>query len=557
MVILAVIVVSGITEGVALGLLLPLLSLVGIEGGVPSTAAESIASILRSAGLPISLTIVLIVFVSVGIIQVLINYINQRFIFSTVESLTTLLRRRLYLSVSEASWSALTQEHRSYITSAIISDSQRIGDSIRYALLICGVGVVLTVYVSFAFWLSPTFSAVALTGGVLSLFLLRSLYRRAMVMGASLSRALENMQHILSDHVAAIKMIRVSGVVKNSQSMFSAAAGRVGYLRFSTLVGAHSVKLMVEPFTVVLIALALYVSVAVLMLPPVDIVVMLAIFYRIMPRMVQIQELIQRIATAVPAYESITRTIERLDEHKERLGGAPYLGVGAGVEGIDITLRHDDVKVLDSINFLIPAGSLVALVGRSGAGKTTILDLLSAIRTPDEGSVLVGGVALSEIDLIDYRNKIALVPQEDLLLHDTVANNLQLTCPEASEKDMWEALESVHAADFLRNGRDGLETQLGDQGVRLSGGQRQRISIARALLRKPDILLLDEPTSGLDTASEQVIRDTLTGLKGRMTCIVATHRGGLADDADIVFALENSHIQIVDQRAQKTNLVQT
>jgi ABC-type multidrug transport system fused ATPase/permease subunit len=218
-----------------------------------------------------------------------------------------------------------------------------------------------------------------------------------------------------------------------------------------------------------------------------------------------------------------------------------FTGLRDRLELQSVVVRYTDRAVLEGVDFSIEARTTVLLTGPSGAGKTTLLDVLAGIVAPERGAIMVDGVPLSSLDLESYRERIAVVPQESVFFHDTIAANLRLPAPAATDSQLWEALAAAHADGFVREA-GGLKTSMGDQGLRLSGGQRQRLSLARALLKRPDVLLLDEPSSALDAESEAAIFSTLAALRGRMTIVLVSHRETLARGADAIVRLEDGRL---------------
>lgn len=186
---------------------------------------------------------------------------------------------------------------------------------------------------------------------------------------------------------------------------------------------------------------------------------------------------------------------------------------------------------------------MICLTGESGSGKSTIADLVIGLIAPRQGRILVDGVCLNDIDLDAWRKTIGYVPQDNLLLHDTVYANVTLGDTSLMEADVLRALEAAGAADFVAAMADGMHTVVGERGARLSGGQRQRIMIARALAHRPSLLVLDEATSALDPASEAGICETLAGLKGRLTILAVTHQSALREVADRVYQVGNGLVR--------------
>ena len=198
---------------------------------------------------------------------------------------------------------------------------------------------------------------------------------------------------------------------------------------------------------------------------------------------------------------------------------------------------------LHNISFNIPAGNTVALVGRSGSGKTTIASLLTRFYDISQGEILIDGYNIQDLTLYCLRNQIGLVSQHVHLFNDTIANNIAYgRIGEYTQEEIEEAAKKAYAYDFIMEFQDGFETKVGESGILLSGGQRQRISIARALLRNSPILILDEATSALDTESEQVIQKALDVLQNGRTAIVIAHRLSTIENADIILVIDDGHI---------------
>ncbi|WP_292102910.1 ABC transporter ATP-binding protein [Mesorhizobium sp.] len=203
--------------------------------------------------------------------------------------------------------------------------------------------------------------------------------------------------------------------------------------------------------------------------------------------------------------------------------------------------------VVSGITFGLPAGKVTALIGPSGSGKSTIADMLLGLLEPTQGKILADGVEIGPGNRRFWRDQVAYVPQDVFLLHDTIAANLRLAAPQASDAELWTALRSAHAADFVERLEERLDTVVGDRGIRLSGGERQRIALARALLRKPSLLILDEATSALDWQNQSLIAKSIDGLRGTMTILTIAHRPSMIAFADWVVAIENGHIVEVGQ----------
>jgi ATP-binding cassette, subfamily C, bacterial len=202
-----------------------------------------------------------------------------------------------------------------------------------------------------------------------------------------------------------------------------------------------------------------------------------------------------------------------------------------------VRFAYDDRPVLEDLSLVIPAGSFTTLVGHSGSGKTTIVDLVTGLLQPQGGRILVDDAPLDELDAVAWRHSIGYVPQENLLLHDSVLHNVTLGDPALGRADAERALRDAGAWDFVAALPEGLDASVGERGSALSGGQRQRILVARALVHRPRLLILDEATSNLDPDSEAAVLETIERLKGRLTMLAVSHDEGLVKAADHVCRL--------------------
>jgi len=202
----------------------------------------------------------------------------------------------------------------------------------------------------------------------------------------------------------------------------------------------------------------------------------------------------------------------------------------------------DGREALRGVDLTVPAGARVALVGASGAGKTTLFSVLLGFLPPSDGTVRWDGTPLSELKPSSVRERMAWVPQEPVLFSGSVRHNLLLSRPEASDPELWEALRLAHAEDFVRTLPGGLDEPVGERGARLSGGQRQRLALARAFLRRPSVLLLDEPTSALDAQSEAAVGAGLAALMKGRTVLVIAHRLSTVRDADLIVVLDAGRV---------------
>ena len=528
----------GLVEGIGLSILLPLLSLIGVETGANAGGpARAVEFAFVTLGIPLTLGPVLAVFFVVGVILIALHSVQQYLLVRSSEHVTSFLRCRLFEAANRASWSMLIAGRGAHLINAITGEATRIGVVYGNALAAFGMVVSFLVYVALAVWLSWRLTLVAAAIGCISMLALRGIYRSSRRFGKYTSTATNKMQEVLNEHINGAKLIRALGAGAWSQATFVAAVEAVARYGRRNQGNTILIKTSVEPFGLLLIVLMVYLSIDVIRLPAAELMLMLLIVLRITPRLVALQELLQRISGMLPAYETVADTLQRLKKAQEPQGSTAFTGLQKAIVLKGVTVRHEDIPVLKDVDLSIPVRTTVGLVGRSGGGKTTLLDVILGVVTPEKGEVLLDDVSLCEFDMTTYRQRIGIVPQDGTFFHGTIAENLRIVAPQATETEIWQALELAHAREFVQARDRQLEEVIGDQGLRLSGGQRQRLALARALLRKPDILLLDEPTSAMDGETEMAIRETLRRLHGQVTVVLVTHRHEMVEDADIVYTI--------------------
>ncbi|HEY0302718.1 MAG TPA: ABC transporter ATP-binding protein, partial [Rhizomicrobium sp.] len=285
-------------------------------------------------------------------------------------------------------------------------------------------------------------------------------------------------------------------------------------------------------------------------IPRTVLIVLLLVVARMVGPLGQVQQSVQQIAFALPAYRSVTELERDLAALPGEASAAPaavarldgpiafqnvsfrYAGQSAGQGG------DEPARGLAHIDLVIRPGDLIGVAGPSGAGKTTFADLLVGLLSPQRGQISVGGVVLDSAALPVWRESLAYISQDPFLFHDTVRRNLSWACPQAGEGALWQALEIAGAETLVRGMPQGLDTIVGERGALMSGGERQRIALARAILRRPHLMVLDEATGALDAAGEQEIVARLRTLLPRPTIVMIAHRAETIALCDRVLRFE-------------------
>jgi ABC-type multidrug transport system fused ATPase/permease subunit len=360
---------------------------------------------------------------------------------------------------------------------------------------------------------------------------------------------MSTLNKLLVQSLQGFKYIVSTGQTSQLRSGVVDSVNRLtGYIFRQRIAGAFTGSLK-EPVSVLLIVSLIGVQVAVFNDPIAPIFVALLLFHRGMQAVINMQSSWQRTMDQVGAVEMVVDEFEAILQSQEQSGDRRLDALRDSIElrNVHFAYNEEDGDVLRDINIDIPANATVALVGESGAGKSTFVDLLTLMLKPRTGTVTIDGVPHDEIDLDAWRDQIGYVSQETVVFDDTVANNISLWRGDIEEdpalrERVIHAAEQAHADHFIRDLPNGYQTVVGDRGVRLSGGQRQRLFVARELFKEPNLLLLDEATSDLDTASEQHIQNSIDALKGEVTVVIIAHRLSTVKNADRVYVLEEGRI---------------
>jgi ATP-binding cassette subfamily B protein/subfamily B ATP-binding cassette protein MsbA len=246
----------------------------------------------------------------------------------------------------------------------------------------------------------------------------------------------------------------------------------------------------------------------------------------------------------VAPLDLLNKLLEPSDKEFRSRGGIPFhkLHQGIALRNVNLQYAPELPPALSGINLDLPRGSTVALVGSSGAGKSSIADLLCGLYNASQGEILIDNTPLKDLDLISWQQRLGVVSQDTFLFNASIADNISFGSPNASREQMLDAAQKAQAAGFISDLPGGFDTLIGERGYRLSGGQRQRLSLARAILRDPELLILDEATSALDTQSERLVQQAIDQFERQHTVLVIAHRLSTIIKADLICVLDKGHI---------------
>ena len=575
---------ASFTEGIGLLLLVPLLAILGEAGGGdvvgdavslgavangasggdtgsnPAGAAPAnplVLTLLRGLswlGLTPTIGGLLLAFLALVGLRSLIQYGRERLGVSLQHQLVDTLRLRAYGALLGVEWRWIAANRRADQANLLLTDINRVGVGLHFGIGLLATVVTLLAYLATAFVLSWSMTTLALVSGGLVFALLAGQRRQALALGRALGEASRDLQGTVQESLAGIKLTKILGQEGRHLAQFRQTLAR---LRAQQLGFAASTSLSRALFQVVgaaLLAAYLYVGLALWRTPVPELLTLVLIFSRLIPQFLSAQQQFHHWLHALPALTETERLLAECraaaeprmasaddrdaDETPLATSPAPRaLRAAIRLEGVSLSYAGRDRPALDGLSLDFPARTSTAIMGASGAGKSTLADVLMGLLTPDAGQVTIDGEPLPGARRHAWRQSIAYVPQEVFLFHDSIRHNLLWGWPQASEADLRLALQRA-AADFVFALPQGLETLVGDGGVRLSGGERQRLALARALLRQPSLLILDEATSALDRENEARVRAAIEQLQGDLTLVVIGHRLATLEHADQVVVLE-------------------
>jgi ATP-binding cassette subfamily C protein len=260
----------------------------------------------------------------------------------------------------------------------------------------------------------------------------------------------------------------------------------------------------------------------------------------------KVQKQYQKLVQGESAYWAMRESIADATRAEEKLDGGADPSFERGIEFQNVGFTYDHHPVFKDLSLSFESGSLTTLIGPSGAGKTTIIDLTIGLLRPQSGQVMLDGQSLQDVNIRAWRDMIGYVPQDTVLLHDSILHNVTLGDPNLDESDAERALRAAGAWDFVSQLIEGVNTIVGERGGKLSGGQRQRVVIARALVSQPRLLILDEATSALDPESEEAVRQTMESLKGQLTILAISHNRAMVQAADHIYQLADGTARLLD-----------
>ncbi|RLC27818.1 MAG: ABC transporter ATP-binding protein [Deltaproteobacteria bacterium] len=540
-IVLAALLLAGVAEGFGLTALLPLITTVagGGPGGGGGGPARLVTRVLSWAGLTPGIGVLLAVMVSGVLLKSAFMLLANKRVGYTVAHVATDLRLSLLRALLGTRWEYYLGQAVGGLANAFATEAMRASQAYLCGARMVAFFIQAVVYAAVAFLVSWNATLVAMVAGAVLLYGLNSLVRMAGRAGARQTELLDSVLGRLTDNLQSIKPLKAMAREDLADAVVEADTRRLNRALQKQVFSREALRAIQEPLFTVFLAVGLYVGLVKWSLPIGSVMLLVFLLARLLTQLGRVQSQYQKMVTFESAYWSLQEKIREAEREHETVSGSGIPVFSRSLRLDRVSFRYGDTWVLRHVSLEFPAGLFTAITGASGAGKTTVIDLVMGLLQPQEGRIWIDGTRLTDLDPRAWRRMIGYVPQETLLLHDTVMRNVALGDPGLGEKDVERALRAAGAWDFVRNLPGGLHGTVGERGGRLSGGQRQRIAIARALVHDPALLILDEATSGLDPVSEEGICRTLRGLRGKLTILAISHQPAMVGVADRVYRIRD------------------
>jgi len=405
------------------------------------------------------------------------------------------------------------------------------------------------IYGIIAVLISWRVTLLSVAAALMTFYVLRRFVRKARHAGIRQTDVLKSLLSLLADTLQSIKPLKAMARENVSDLLLEKKTNRLNKALQKQVLNKEFLKAFQDQLVMIILAAGLYVMLVYLHMPVASIIVLIMIIAKLLKQFNNVQTRYQEMVIFESAYWSLKGTIKTMMGAREVLTGStvPELKKCIRIDHVDFA--YDDHQVLKDISLTFQAGRITSIVGPSGSGKTTIVDLITGLLRAQKGEVWIDDQPLSRIDVKSWRRMIGYVPQETLLLHDTIMNNVTLGDALLSEKEAESALRAAGIWSFVASLPLGMQSIVGERGGKLSGGQRQRIAIARAIVHKPRLLILDEATSSLDPENEEAICETLRQLRGQLTILAISHQQALDKIADRSYTVEDGKIVAIDDRS--------
>ncbi|UCE56869.1 MAG: ATP-binding cassette domain-containing protein [Desulfobacterales bacterium] len=552
---------AGILEGVGLSMILPLLSIAerNQAGATDSAAASAVndssalehlaTKIFSTIGMTPTIGGLLVIIVATIALKGAMMLVAKRQVGYTVARIATDLRLKLLRALLVTKWERFLMQPIGSLSNSMATETSRTSKAFQAGVMMIAFIIQAIVYACIAVLVSWKITLLALLAGFVIMYLLKHFINKARGAGKRQTKVLKSLLSLMSDTLQSIKPLKAMARENLADYLLEKKTKNLNKALQKQIFHSQALRAYQEPLLMVFLAIGLYVVLVYWRLPLATVMVLTYLTVQLMKQLNKIQERYQEMVTFESAYWSLQDTIQKVEGEPEATMGDISPSLNREIRLAQISFSYSNNWVLRNASITFPKGMITAIVGPSGAGKTTVVDLVTGLLRPQEGEVWLDDLPLAEVDIRKWRRMIGYIPQETILLHDSILNNVTLGDNELSESEAVEALHAAGAWEFVKSMPQGIHSIVGERGGMLSGGQRQRIAIARALVHKPKLLILDEATSALDPDAEAAICDTLQQLRGKLTILAISHQHALLNIADRAYRIQDGAAIEIDDLA--------
>jgi len=545
--VLVCILLGGLVEGVGISAVLPVLTIAmrgssdtpGSESADTSALGKTVDRALETIGLEPELHVLLPFIVILFWMKGGIILFAKRQVGYTVAKIATDLRLEMLQTLMAARWSHFTRLRTGSAANALATEAQRASIAYEHMAQACGHLIECLIFLALAFTISIPITIGVAVAAIITLVVLNKLVRMSSRAGSKQTKYLKSLLTRVTDSLQVVKLLKATGRESLVEPLLEGDTAQLNKALRRRVISREALRSMQQPILVTGLCIMVFILIQMLGTSFSEMLLLVALFVKTNTSSNKMQRRYQQTITEASALWSMREMIDTAHSDAETMttGASPTLDRGVDLRNIRVEL--DGASILDGFSLSIPAGKITALLGESGSGKTTAADLITGLVRPDMGEVYIDDVPLGELDLRKWRQLIGYVPQEILMLHDSVANNVSLSDPNVTPKDIERALRDAGAWEFVSKLPDGVECSVGERGMRLSGGERQRIAIARALVHGAKLLILDEATTALDPKNEAFVLEAIEALRGHTTVLAISHQPALRSVADRIYRISD------------------
>lgn len=541
-------IVAGLTEGIGIAVLLPLLETnMGGEGSPRSELGQYITDMIQALGLSPRFEVFVLILLLGMTLKGAFSWLAMRQVGYTVAHVVADLRMKLISALLSARWNYFISHPAGRFANAIGVEAWRSAQAYYEGCVAISFFIQLLFYTVVAIMVSWQVAAVAFAAGFIVMFTFRRFIKAGRQAGKRQTDLLKGLVSRLTDALQGIKPIKAMAGETHLLPLLKAETEDLNQAQRHMVLAQETLRALYQPVTAFFLGAGLLVMVVWAEMPFSTVLVLALVFFRIMTRFNEVQYRYQKMATFESAFWSLMKTIQWAEAEAEpRIGVEHAPSFLNAIRFENVFFGYGDREVLKKVSLTIPVGDFIGISGPSGAGKTTLADLLIGLEHPRQGIITIDDVPMGEISLTAWRKQVGYVPQEIFLFHETIYKNIVLGDTSISRSDVEKALKAAGAWKFVSCLPQGMDTLIGERGGRISGGERQRIAITMALVRKPRLLILDEVTTALDPATEAEICETLRNLAGSVTIVAISHQSALMKEARTLYRISDGYVEKVN-----------